>query len=201
MSSFDSVFCVSSIGRFCEIPAPRALFGVCRRFRPWSGGHARPATRGKLGERAEVGDRAPVGRAARVMGPPRGRRSAQRPPSGRSAETGADEGGRRRHGCACYTPNRPRAERRWVPETTSPRRPRCPRKACRSPRETNRHLRSIRSRGSDGGSVYPGPRPVGRGLFSFPGFQRGRPPGRAPEGELDARHCDRRPAMGRRGQG
>ena len=38
MSSFDSVFCVSSIGRFCEIPAPRALFGVCRRFRPWSGG-------------------------------------------------------------------------------------------------------------------------------------------------------------------
>ena len=88
-----------------------------------------------------------------------------------------------------------------VPETTSPRRPRCPRKACSSPRETDHHLRSNRSHGSHGGAVYPGPRPAGRGLFSFPGFLRGRPPGRAPEGELDARHSDRRSAVGRRRQG
>jgi hypothetical protein len=109
--------------------------------------------------------------------------------------------------CACYTSNRPRPSPR-APETTMPRRPRCPRKACSSPRETNHHLRSKRSCGSDGGAVYPGPRPAGRGLFSFPGFLRGLPPGRARgspeaalEGELDARHSDRRPAVGRRRQG
>ena len=53
----------------------------------------------------------------------------------------------------------------------SPRSARCRRKACRSPRETNHHLRAPRSRGgSYGGAVYPGPRPLGRGPFGFPGF-------------------------------
>ena len=160
--------------------------GQGRGRRPDAGrdaGHARrrrvPRRRDGHGrDRRRSGGRAARRRSGPLSRPARPRRSAAAPsamrrgaaaPSRRiDRAASASVGGLG----ACYTSGCPGPRRRRVPETTSPRRPRCPRKACCSPRETNHHLRSPRSRGSHGGAVYPGPRPAGRGPFGFPGFLR-----------------------------